>query len=89
MSTRSTPGVPGTLKTWQHDETGRVTETAECPGPRWSEAPAGVVDTPAPEFKLVGKADFHMSAELDVCIGDELYIRRNAGVALPLEGRKG
>jgi hypothetical protein len=49
----------------------------------------GVVDTPAPEFKLVGKADFHMSAELDVCIGDELYIRRNAGVALPLEGRKG
>jgi hypothetical protein len=42
----------------------------------------GVVDTPAPEFKLVGKADFHMSAELDVCIGDELYIRRNAGVVV-------
>lgn len=27
------------------------------------------------EFKAVGKADFHMSAELDVCIGDELYVR--------------
>jgi hypothetical protein len=25
------------MKIWQHDETGRMTDAAECPGPRWSE----------------------------------------------------
>lgn len=35
--------APGeVLRTWQHDETGRITETAECPGPRWAEVPHGV-----------------------------------------------
>jgi hypothetical protein len=29
----------------------------------------------ASNFKLVGKVDFHMSAEMDVRIGEELYIR--------------
>jgi hypothetical protein len=32
-------------------------------------------------FLLVGKADFHMSAEMDVCIGDELFIRRTRPAA--------
>ena len=30
------------VRQWQHDETGRITETAECPGPRWTEVPVGV-----------------------------------------------
>jgi hypothetical protein len=35
-------GVSEGVRTWQHDETGRITQTAECPGPRWTEVPAGV-----------------------------------------------
>jgi hypothetical protein len=30
-----------------------------------------------PEFKKVGEADFHMSAMMDIVIGEELYIRAN------------
>jgi Lar family restriction alleviation protein len=39
----------------------------------YAQSPAG--------FLLVGKADFHMSAEMDVCIGDELFIRRTRPAA--------
>lgn len=42
----------------------------------------------APGFKLVGKADFHMSAEFDICIGDELYIRAPSGDSAPAHGAK-
>lgn len=35
-------GVAAPVRTWQHDETGRITQTPECPGPRWTEVPAGV-----------------------------------------------
>lgn len=34
--------VAAPVKTWQHDETGRITEAAECPGPRWAAVPSGV-----------------------------------------------
>jgi hypothetical protein len=27
------------VKVWQHDETGRITESPESPGPRWAEVP--------------------------------------------------
>jgi hypothetical protein len=35
-------GSSHAVRTWQHDETGRITQTAECPGPRWTEVPSGV-----------------------------------------------
>lgn len=35
-------------------------------------------------FRLVGKADFHMSAEMDVCIGEELFIRNPAAAVSPV-----
>jgi hypothetical protein len=42
------------MKTWQHDETGRITEAAECPGPRWAEIPVrawGTSTVSTPEYQ--------------------------------------
>lgn len=47
-------GVTAPVRTWQHDETGRITQTAECPGPRWVEVPAGV-DVPQGQEKDDGR----------------------------------
>ena len=28
------------MRTWQHEDTGRITECEESPGPRWHEIPS-------------------------------------------------
>lgn len=83
--------VPATLKTWQHDETGRITEASECPGRRWAEVPAGVSRSlpplpPAPAMDLSQFAAGERAVSIRAC---ENYARLYAQAALRADGVSG